>query len=333
MASTTPPRLISISSDNLSGGLDECCEMLSGPVGRIIRLIEANGPSPFYHSKAWLVPGLTVNMVHASQMGMSGSQSLVGRDDLYINIPLEEFSYRVTQAGREAIAARGSAATSLSSEAYTVTSGQFSTSARCGRALTLVIDRSLLRDLVINEDTMVAGHIAQHKAALHLLISYVSSLCRIEDAMPAPMAGKIVRHSAELIALALGPTAHAKDIAREGSLSAARLAQAKRYIKHHLADPNLSEQVISASLGISISLLRKDFERSGLSLGRYIRAERANKAAALLSGQQTLDMKIIDIAFLSGFGDISTFNRVFFRQFGCSPRDFRMGFLDRTAPT
>ncbi|CCD93160.1 hypothetical protein BRAO375_2450005 [Bradyrhizobium sp. ORS 375] len=306
--------------------------MLSGPIGRTIRLLGAEGPSPHYRSEAWLIPGLTVNMVHASQMGMTGSGSLNGRDDLYLNIPLDSFSYRVTQAGRDVVAAQGCAATSLSAEAYTVTSGGFAAQPGEGRALTLVIDRALLRDLVRNEDSMVAGYVAPSTPALPLLISYVTALSRIDDALPPQLARTVARHSAELVALALGPSAHAREAAHDESLGAARLVHAQRYIAENLADPQLSEEKLSRLLGVSVSSIRKDFERSGQSLGRYVREQRIRKAAALLSDPRAFTMKIIDIAFLSGFSDISTFNRAFARQFGCSPREFRAERTNKPTP-
>lgn len=318
------PKLVSISSSDLNGGLDECCEILTGATSRTIHLREAGGPAPFYRSNAWIVPGLMINRVHASQIGLAGGPSMAGRDDLLINIPIDPFSYRVTQAGRECVVEKGAGATSISGEAYTVTSGRYASSLEHGRALTIVIDRSFLKGLVSNEDAMVAGGLHPNSPAVPLLINYALSLCDIETALSSNMADKVVQHSAELIALALGPTGYAKELAQEGSLSAARLARAQLYIQQHLSNPGLADADIAAFLGVSISLIRKDFENAGLSLARYIRQERIRKAADFLTDPFMRKARIIDIAFMSGFSDVSTFNRAFFRQFGCSPREFRM---------
>ncbi|MBU3665808.1 MAG: helix-turn-helix domain-containing protein [Chthoniobacterales bacterium] len=60
--------------------------------------------------------------------------------------------------------------------------------------------------------------------------------------------------------------------------------------------------------------------RLGLTLTRFIAAARIERAKQLL---RHTDMKVIEIAYASGFGSVSQFNRVFRRESAAHPADFR----------
>lgn len=59
---------------------------------------------------------------------------------------------------------------------------------------------------------------------------------------------------------------------------------------------------------------------TGLTPHQYIRRARLRHAAARLAAEPA---RILDIAFDSGFGDVSNFNRAFRAEFGVSPRAYR----------
>lgn len=67
----------------------------------------------------------------------------------------------------------------------------------------------------------------------------------------------------------------------------------------------------------AMSLFQKTF---GTTLIEYLTQHRVSHAQRLLA---TTDMKIVDVAFSSGFGSISRFNDAFRRACGCSPREYR----------
>ncbi len=67
----------------------------------------------------------------------------------------------------------------------------------------------------------------------------------------------------------------------------------------------------------AMSLFQKTF---GTTLIEYLTQHRVSHSQRLLA---TTDMKIVDIAFSSGFGSISRFNDAFRRACGCPPRDYR----------
>jgi AraC family transcriptional regulator len=81
---------------------------------------------------------------------------------------------------------------------------------------------------------------------------------------------------------------------------------------------------MAATAGLSPYHFLRTFEWvTGVTPHQYILRSRLRDAALRLASD---DSKILDIAFESGFGDISNFNRTFRAEFGCGPRAYRYQF-------
>jgi transcriptional regulator GlxA family with amidase domain len=133
-----------------------------------------------------------------------------------------------------------------------------------------------------------------------------------------------VHHIHDLVAIALGATRDAAEIAAGRGLRVARM----RAVKADIAE-NLAEDVTVASLAarhcLSPRYIRKLFEAENTSLSQYVLGERLTHVHRLLTDPHHATRKIGDIALVVGFGDISTFNREFRRRFGMTPSDVRRG--------
>ncbi len=68
----------------------------------------------------------------------------------------------------------------------------------------------------------------------------------------------------------------------------------------------------------AMGLFKKTF---GTTLVDYLLHHRISHAQRLLA---TTDLKVVDVAFSSGFNSISRFNEAFRRGCGCSPREYRL---------
>lgn len=86
-----------------------------------------------------------------------------------------------------------------------------------------------------------------------------------------------------------------------------------------LVDPAL----LAKELNCSVRTMQAALRDAGTTLGKLVMEERLARAAALLSSPLTRQRNISEIAFASGFADISYFNRCFKRRFRLSPSEYR----------
>ena len=95
----------------------------------------------------------------------------------------------------------------------------------------------------------------------------------------------------------------------------------KELIQDHI-DTSLSLKEISKGLDISPSYLSREFSKyfEDLSFGEYIRKQRIEKAIELM---KVKSYSLTDIAYLTGFSDQSHFTRIFKKQTGENPSDYR----------
>ena len=105
-----------------------------------------------------------------------------------------------------------------------------------------------------------------------------------------------------------------------------RWTKLHQWIMSHYSQEDCSLKVISEALKIperKISELCK--VNVNLSFKEFLTTIRMNEAERLLKES---DLQIQQISMSVGFGHISHFNRLFKEKKGCSPREFRVAFLD-----
>ncbi len=103
--------------------------------------------------------------------------------------------------------------------------------------------------------------------------------------------------------------------------------QIHRYIETHISEPNLGPAEIASFAGISVRHAHRLFLVTGSTLGEYIRRRRLKRCRADLANPQMRERTITEIAFFWGFSDSAHFSHCFRREFGVSPRAFRMRAL------
>ncbi len=108
----------------------------------------------------------------------------------------------------------------------------------------------------------------------------------------------------------------------------ARVARSVRAIERHPAR-SLTLRHLAAEAQLSPYHFLRTFEQvTGVTPHQYVRRTRLREAAMRLLLEPT---RIIDIAFDSGFSDLSNFNRAFRTDFGVSPRIYRRTAGGRSA--
>jgi AraC family transcriptional regulator len=100
----------------------------------------------------------------------------------------------------------------------------------------------------------------------------------------------------------------------------ARVTRAVRRIERH-ADDGLTLAHLAREAGLSTYHFLRTFERlTGATPHQYVMRARLREAAVRLTADSA---RVLDIAFDSGFGDVSNFNRAFRAEFGVNPRTYR----------
>jgi AraC-like DNA-binding protein len=236
-----------------------------------------------------------------------------GDDDLVLTINTEGIAH-ASQLGRE---------TSLSAfEAVLLSSADVGRVQYPGlaRFIVIAVPRKAVAAMVRDPEAVVGKVLPAHTQGLRLLTRYVTAFD--DDAATSPeLRHAFATHVRELLALAIGTTVDAAEIARGGGVRAARLQAVLAEIKGRYANPGLSSGDIARALGLSERYVQDLLHHTGLHFTERVLELRLQKACAMLASAGHR-RKVIEIALACGFGDISYFNRCFRRRFGASPSAF-----------
>lgn len=110
--------------------------------------------------------------------------------------------------------------------------------------------------------------------------------------------------------------------------AAQRLELAEFLIDRHLTEPELTPHWLARRLGVSLRTLQADVAVLGTTPTALIRTRRLDLARRRLAQRRPAagrPVTVAEIAYASGFNDISYFNRCFRQAFGCAPTEL----LDR----
>jgi AraC-like DNA-binding protein len=183
------------------------------------------------------------------------------------------------------------------------------------------IPRSAIAPLVPDIDALFAGRTPASNPALQMLMRYLE-LARDDSVVTTPeLETAFTNHVCDLLALAIGPTRDAAELASTRGLYAARLHAMKQDIRRSLGRPNLSVHSIAARYRVSARYVQKLFEESDCTFTRFVMEERLAATHKALTARN--DTPINTIAYDIGFNDISNFNRAFRQRFGCTPSEVR----------
>ena len=201
-------------------------------------------------------------------------------------------------------------------------SGMFDVPSRA-RVLAARLDGNMMRHAVRDLDERLVHRMPSNNPVLRLVVSYIESIIENDLFDNSAVAFLINTHLVDLIALCLRPTNETRERARADAIPAARLATIRADIAANLSQVRLSAKTIAQRQGISERYVYLLFEQSGSSFSRFITEERLKRALAMLLDPACAVVKISDIAFAVGFGDLTTFNRSFRRRYGDTPRVVR----------
>lgn len=191
------------------------------------------------------------------------------------------------------------------------------------RVMNIRLSRKLLAPQIADIGNALLQPVLPDSLALELLKGYARTL-NDEQALAIPQLRQVVAtHMHDLAAMAIGPTADAREVARGRGVRAARLNAIKADVMANIGDHRLSIDIVAANLGITSRYVRMLFESEGLSFSEFVVAQRLARAHRMLTSPLHLGRTISAIAFECGFSDLSYFNRTFRRRYGVTPSEVR----------
>jgi AraC-like DNA-binding protein len=238
----------------------------------------------------------------------------------------DDLSLLVNQTGNVTVHARGREVTLRENDAVLISSGAAVVFDRrsFGESIAIRIPHSMLSAVVVDIDDAIMHHIPRDTAALKLLTSYSNTLLGGDLAVETPALRRhVATHVLDLVALTLGATREAADVARSRGIRAARLRAAKIYIIENINRHDISIGSVTAHLGVTPRYLQRLFESDGTTFSAFVLGRRLACAHRMLSDPHSMQRQVSAIAYDAGFGDLSYFNRCFRRLYGATPMDVR----------
>jgi len=155
-----------------------------------------------------------------------------------------------------------------------------------------------------------------------LAMGYAQLLAR-SPTLTAPLLQSALSHLQELMAGMLAPTGPGAQPPARDAVDVPRLALIRRDILARIDRADLSLTQIARMHGLTPRQVQRLFARQGTCFSDFVRAQRLDRARAMLADPAQRHRRVLEIALDSGFDDVSAFSRAFRRRFGMSPGEAR----------
>jgi AraC-like DNA-binding protein len=186
----------------------------------------------------------------------------------------------------------------------------------------VTVGAAALRALVRDPEDLAARPL-NPGPLLRLLDGYLGALSALHEAPPPELAPVIGGHLLDLVAAALGPCRDTAQMIERRGVRAARLRAVLDVISRRFADPGFDLGSVARATRLSRRYVQDLLEDTGNSFTEHVLERRLTHALTLLTDPRSNRALVTDIAFTSGFGDLSHFNRVFRRRYGDTPTSVR----------
>jgi AraC-like DNA-binding protein len=261
-------------------------------------------------------PALRIADGHASRVRCRHLARLADNDDLIFTL-VRSGAVTWNRGDREASASAGEAVLTASGETATYVGHT------PAQLLNFRFNRQKLSARLFDAEDALVRAVPKDNQALRLLKSYVSVL-NDEQALATPSLRLAVDdHLHDLIALALGATRDAGELAKGRGVRFARFRAIKADIAANITRRDLSVDAVAARHGISPRYIRALFMDAGTTFTDFVLDQRLARAHRLLTDPYADGRAIGAIAYDAGFGDLSYFNHAFRRRYGATPSDIR----------
>jgi AraC-like DNA-binding protein len=194
--------------------------------------------------------------------------------------------------------------------------------------LGLRLSRAQLANHVDHVDAAVMRPIRRQTTALAWLTRYVATVLAdspLDDPLStsADVRQLIVNHVYDIVASAIAGARDSAVVADGLGIRAARLRAITSYINAHLDSPELSVAAVAAHHHITPRYVHKLLESRGITYSALVLSARLARVHRMLTDPRFAGRSISALAFDTGFGDLSYFNREFRRRYHATPSEVR----------
>jgi AraC-like DNA-binding protein len=191
------------------------------------------------------------------------------------------------------------------------------------RQFFIKVNRLTLNPRVFAPLSLNLGHLPARSGISHVFSGMLHALADVIDEVAPEQLRPIELSLTEFLITSLGGE---KSVFGLGGVAGARAYQLHRIcqrIEAMLGDPNLSLAMVAQAEGVSTRYLQKLFTEAGNSFSHFLRTRRLERCRGDLISPRHADLSISEICFRWGFNGSAHFSRVFRKEYGVSPRDYR----------
>ena len=282
----------------------------------LLRIDIAPQSAENFHANAVVSSSSSFGLLHASTSAakQSNSRSLIASDDICFG-SVTTSRWGASQLGRSVDLRPGDGLLMSNGDV-----GALTFPSEC-RYFVFCIPRAAIAPLVPDINAAFARQVPAASPELRMLVRYLE-LARGEHVISTPaLAAAYVTHVCDLLALAVGATRDAAELATSRGVYAARLQAMKEDIEKNLNRHDLSVRSIARQHRVSVRYVQMLFEESGRTFTQFVMEQRLAATYAALTAPPHIPINTI--AYDHGFSDLSYFNRAFHRRYGCTPGDVR----------
>ncbi|MBM2714874.1 helix-turn-helix domain-containing protein [Mesorhizobium caraganae] len=271
------------------------------------------------------LPGLGVSDSRTTAFRTTRSRAMTKGTDDYIFFMCLEGAATFSHLGRETSIEAGQAILLPSCDPHVIERAM-------SHHLFITIPKAALGPMAANADAALMTPISCVGEKFSLLASYVRLLMQEPDLAASELCWLAANHIQDLVAVVIGATQDATEVATGRGIRAARLRAIKADIESNLASGDVGSEVLAGRHRVSSRYVRKLFEGEGTSLSQFVLGRRLALVCRKLADPRLVHRTIGAIAFDAGFGDLSTFNHAFRRHFGMTPSEARQSVAVQHAP-
>jgi AraC-like DNA-binding protein len=188
--------------------------------------------------------------------------------------------------------------------------------------ISLKVPRRMLRERMRDADHAVGAHIPGTSHIGKLLNGYIKTLWRAGEADQLTDYPQAIDRLFSLVAYEVDRRFGHAPLPRR-AVRTGIYARAVSYIEEAHRTPELAPCTVADAVGTSLRTLQGIFTERGDAIGRRIRNARIAAAARWLADPAMRDRKIGEVAFMTGFCELSHFTHAFVRAYKETPGVWR----------